>query len=116
LACLSLAFVLGNIPQHLLFLYAGISVITFIVYAVDKSRAKRGVWRIKESTLHLFALFGGWPGAALAQQILRHKSHKKKFRVVFWLTVTVNITGMVCFIFSEHFSSMAIFETFSIPL
>lgn len=100
----------GNIPQHLLLLYAGASVITFIFYAVDKSKAKRGVWRIKESTLHLLALLGGWPGAALAQQVLRHKSHKRKFRIVFWLTVVVNIMGVVCFIFFEYLSSMAIFK------
>lgn len=94
----------GNISQYLLWLYAGASVITFIVYAVDKSKAKRGVWRIKESTLHLLAVFGGWPGAALAQQILRHKSHKKKFRVVFWLMIIVNVMSLICFLIIRRYN------------
>lgn len=80
----------------------GASVITFIVYAVDKSKAKGGVWRIKESTLHFLALLGGWPGAALAQQVLRHKSYKQKFRIVFWLTVIVNLMAVAWFMFSKY--------------
>jgi uncharacterized membrane protein YsdA (DUF1294 family) len=94
----------GNLSQYLLWLYSGASVITFIVYAVDKSKAKRGVWRIKESTLHLLALVGGWPGAALAQQMLRHKSHKKKFRIVFWLMVFVNVMSLTCFLTIQRYS------------
>jgi hypothetical protein len=43
------------------------------------------------STLHLLALLGGCPGAALAQQVLRHKSSKQDFRVIFWFTVVINL-------------------------
>ena len=46
-------------------------------------KAQLGAWRTQESTLHMLALTGGWPGAALAQQIFRHKSSKKTFRRVF---------------------------------
>lgn len=76
-------------------LYAGLSIITFVVYAMDKSAATRGNWRTKESTLHLLALAGGWPGALLAQQLLRHKSAKASFRRVFWVTVLVNVAAFV---------------------
>jgi len=41
--------------------------------------------------LHLLSLAGGWPGALLAQQLLRHKSAKAEFRQVFWATVVINI-------------------------
>jgi len=85
-------YFLGHLPQQILFIYLGLSVITFLAYALDKSKAQRGEWRTQESTLHLLALVGGWPGAALAQQILRHKSKKVKFRVIFWFTVVVNTT------------------------
>ena len=75
-------------------LYFIISLLTFLVYAKDKSAAKKGAWRTPESTLHLFALFGGWPGALVAQQTLRHKSKKQPFRFVFWLTVLLNCAGL----------------------
>jgi len=72
-------------------LYMVASLLTFLIYAIDKSAAKKGGWRTKESTLHLLALIGGWPGAAIAQQKLRHKSKKESFRIVFWFTVAINI-------------------------
>lgn len=92
LTSLAVTYFFGCLPQKLVFTYLIVSIITFVAYALDKSKAKRGAWRTPESTLHLFALFGGWPGAALAQQMLRHKSAKTKFRIVFWLTVVVNST------------------------
>ncbi|CAN7315841.1 cold shock and DUF1294 domain-containing protein [Variovorax sp. LjRoot84] len=71
------------------------SALTFLAYAVDKSAARRQAWRTSESTLHLLALAGGWPGALLAQQLLRHKSTKAEFRSVFWATVVLNALGFV---------------------
>ena len=84
-----------QLPLWIAGAYAGTSLLTFIVYAVDKSAAKAGRWRTAESTLHLLALAGGWPGALLAQRWLRHKSAKRKFRVVFWATVLLNVAGLV---------------------
>lgn len=75
--------------------YAAISAITFLTYAIDKSAARRGAWRTPERTLHFLALAGGWPGALLAQQLLRHKTAKLPFRVTFWATVIVNLAGLV---------------------
>lgn len=71
--------------------YVAASLLTIAVYALDKSAAQRNAWRTKESTLHLLALAGGWPGALLAQQVLRHKSSKAAFRRVFWLTLGINL-------------------------
>ena len=90
LAFIFTAYFLGHIPKHLVLLYFSASFITFLAYAFDKSKAQRGAWRTPESTLHMFSLIGGWPGAALAQQLLRHKSQKKEFRSAFWFTVIVN--------------------------
>ena len=88
------ALVIGHMPINLVLFYLGGSTLTFILYAYDKSKAKRGAWRTPESTLHLFALAGGLPGAAIAQQTLRHKSQKKEFRFVFWLTVIANFCAL----------------------
>jgi uncharacterized membrane protein YsdA (DUF1294 family)/cold shock CspA family protein len=76
-------------------LYVALSVATFVAYAADKSAASKGSWRTPESTLHVLALAGGWPGALLAQQVLRHKSSKQAFRQMFWLTVWLNVMGLV---------------------
>jgi uncharacterized membrane protein YsdA (DUF1294 family) len=67
----------------------------FIAYAIDKWAAMNNRWRTAEGTLHLFALAGGWPGALMAQQALRHKTQKKAFRVVFWATVMLNCAAFV---------------------
>lgn len=75
--------------------YLGMSALTFAVYAIDKAAARRHAWRVPESTLHLLALLGGWPGAVLAQQALRHKTRKQPFRRIFWATVVGNCIGVV---------------------
>lgn len=99
LGLLVVASIVGYIPINLVLVYFGVSVITFAFYANDKSKAKQGVWRTPESTLHLLALVGGWPGAAIAQQTLRHKSQKKEFRFMFWLTVIANL-GVLAWLMS----------------
>ena len=81
---------LEYIPIYIALIYFTLSLVTLIVYWVDKSKAKRNVWRTPESTLHFLALFGGWPGAAIGQHIFRHKTQKKGFRLVFWLTIVIN--------------------------
>jgi len=85
-------FVTG-LPFIILGAYLFISTVTFLAYAIDKSSAQAGHWRIGENTLQLLALAGGWPGALLAQQTLRHKSRKGSFRVVLWIAVLLNCAG-----------------------
>ncbi|MGV0952292.1 MAG: DUF1294 domain-containing protein [Azonexus sp.] len=80
----------ARLPLVVLGLYVGASVVTFIAYAVDKSAARKDRWRTQESTLHLMSLIGGWPGALVAQNRLRHKSRKASFQLVFWATVLLN--------------------------
>ena len=64
-----------------------ISAFTYWAYARDKRRAQEGEWRIAEAHLHLCELLGGWPGAWIGQQHLRHKSAKFSYQFVFWLIV-----------------------------
>jgi len=89
-AVLALFVALGRLPVWALGAYAGVSVLTFLTYAIDKAAARRNAWRTRESTLHMLGLAGGWPGALLAQHLLRHKSSKQSFKHSLWFTVIVN--------------------------
>lgn len=73
----------------------GVSIICFVAYAIDKSAARSGGWRTAERTLLVLGLAGGWPGAILAQQLLRHKTNKPSFRSAFWGTVVLNVVAFV---------------------
>ena len=83
----------GQVPIAILFAYLGLSLVTFGVYAADKHAAQKGQWRTPESTLQLLALLGGWPGALLGQQLLRHKSRKPSFQLVFRAAVILNVAA-----------------------
>lgn len=102
IACLALAAgaaFAGKLPFTILGLYLAASAIAFIAYALDKSAARKDQWRTPENTLHFFALVGGWPGALAAQGLLRHKSKKRSFQIVFWITVILNC-GALAWLFS----------------
>lgn len=94
IAFVATGVVLGGLPVPVLFAYSAASLLAFLAYALDKSAARRGRWRISEKTLHLFALAGGWPGALVAQQWLRHKSNKTAFQVQFWGIVVLNCIAL----------------------
>jgi uncharacterized membrane protein YsdA (DUF1294 family) len=72
-------------------LYVVGSIICFGMYAVDKAAAKAGRWRTSENTLLLLGLACGWPGAMVAQTLLRHKANKPSFKMRFGSTVLLNI-------------------------
>lgn len=90
LAVVVIAVIAGRLPLVVLALYLGASAIAVLAYAFDKSAAEKNRWRTPESTLHLIALFGGWPGALAAQRLFRHKTAKASFQVTFWMTVVLN--------------------------
>lgn len=75
-------------------LYLFFSVIAFIHYARDKAAARAGLRRTSEQRLLILGLVGGWPGALLAQQTLRHKTAKRSFQLRFWLSVVINLLAL----------------------
>lgn len=89
--------------------YGCLSLVTFCVYGMDKSAAKRGKQRVPESTLHLLSLLGGWFGALLGLKVFRHKTKKRRFLVIFWLTflvifwltflMNIAVTGYAMYVF-----------------
>lgn len=96
LALLMLAFgaYRYRVPPLVPMVYAGMSLIAFLAYGLDKSAARTQRWRIQESTLHVLELLGGWPGALIAQGSFRHKTRKRSFQIAFWLVVTVNVAAL----------------------
>ncbi len=57
-----------------------VNVVTFLVYGVDKLKAKQSRWRISENALIALALIGGSIGALLGMYLWRHKTQHKKFK------------------------------------
>ena len=97
IAILGVTVLTGLLPIMVLIAVGALSVITFLVYWWDKSAAKKGSWRTPETTLHLLSLCGGWPGALIAQQVLRHKTQKQPFRLILWTTVLTSTGVLVWF-------------------
>ena len=84
----------GRLPLAVIATYGVVSILTFLIYWFDKSAARQGQWRTKESSLLLLGLAGGWPGAVVAQRVLRHKSRKQSFQMAFWGTVVMNSVAL----------------------
>ena len=79
----------------------GINAITFIIYGIDKLKAKKGKWRIPESTLLLLAIIGGSIGAWFGIKVWHHKTLHKKFKYGIPLIVIAQI-AIAVYIFREN--------------
>ncbi|NIF28221.1 DUF1294 domain-containing protein [Pantoea sp. Tr-811] len=80
-------------------LYPLASVISLLLYWRDKRQAQRNAWRTPEKVLHASELLGGWPGALVAQQLLRHKTRKLSYQLVFWGIVLVHQVFWIDYLF-----------------
>ncbi len=56
-----------------------VNIIAFILYGIDKWRARNNAWRIPEATLFLVAIIGGSIGAILGMRIWHHKTRHLSF-------------------------------------
>jgi len=85
----------GKLPIFIIISYIVMGIVTYTIYYIDKSRAINDEYRVSEQILHTLSLLGGWMGALLAQQRLRHKNRKLSFQITFWITVIVHISMLV---------------------
>lgn len=74
------------------------SLVTAILYAWDKRSAVLGRPRIRERTLLMWSVLGGWPGGWIAGRVLRHKTRKVSYRVQFGVCVILNIGLLVALV------------------
>ena len=75
----------------LLYYLAIVNITTFIMYGIDKLKAKKGRWRIPESTLLLLAIVGGSMGAWCGVRVWHHKTLHKKFKYGIPLIMAIQI-------------------------
>ena len=78
--------------------YVVASLLTFCVYALDKSAAMNRRWRTSEDALQMLSLAGGWPGAVVAQRLFHHKSKKVSFQMTFWFIVFLHLAAVVALV------------------
>ena len=81
------------------FLYSLIvlNIVTFLVYGIDKWKAKQGSWRISEATLLILAVIGGSIGALLGMKVWHHKTMHKKFKYGLPLIFIIQIL-LICYL------------------
>lgn len=72
---------LENKYKFLLIYFIAISLMSVIVCVADKSRAKKGRWRVKESTLFLLSTLGGSAAMYITMRLIRHKTLHKRFMI-----------------------------------
>ena len=77
--------------EALLYYLIAINIVTFLVYGIDKWKAKQGSWRISEATLLILAVIGGSIGALLGMKVWRHKTQHKKFKYGLPLILIIQI-------------------------
>ena len=67
--------------RYLMYYLIIINIAAWIMYGLDKWKAKSGAWRIPERTLLLTALAGGSVGALAGMLLFHHKTRKPKFMI-----------------------------------
>ena len=69
-----------DMQQMIIIYLVVINVVTFFMYGIDKWKARKAKWRIREAALLGLAVLGGSVGAWLGMRVWHHKTLHKKFR------------------------------------
>ena len=81
--------------KAILLLLVAVNLVSFTLYGLDKLKAKKGLWRIRESTLLLIAALGGSVGALLGMEVFRHKTKHWQFKVLVPVFLVLHIAFAV---------------------
>ena len=71
---------MNTLHSYLIYYLLAINAVAFIMYGIDKYKAKKAKWRISEATLLLLAVLGGSLGAWMGMKVWHHKTMHKKFK------------------------------------
>jgi len=72
-----------------------VSIVAFVLMAIDKKKARAGAWRVPEKTLFIIALLGGGVGGWLGMKVWHHKTQHWYFRLGFPLIAIVQIAVLI---------------------
>lgn len=76
-----------------------VNILAFVLFGLDKFKARRGFWRISEKELMLVALCGGSIGALFGMRLFRHKTKHKLFTIGVPLILLVQGVLLMCYLF-----------------
>lgn len=82
---------MNNYLKYILIYFAAINLISFVMFFIDKQKAKRDKWRIEEKTLHLTSFLGGTLGSIAAMLLFHHKTRKPAFVAITGVALIANI-------------------------
>lgn len=93
------ATVAGRLAVPVLLALPIYNLFVFFLYWHNRHARSRGATHIPEDALHVLAALGGWPGAWLAQRLLRYQPATAWFDRAFWIAVGVNVVGVLAWLF-----------------
>ena len=81
-----------------------INIVTFLVYGIDKWKARKAMWRVREASLLMLAVLGGSIGAWLGMKVWHHKTQHKKFRygIPAIIIIQLGIIGFFLYLQLNH--------------
>lgn len=74
------------------------SPIAFVAVGLDKRRATLRRWRLRENTLHMLELLGGWPGSLVGRRVFRHKTRDTRYRIKAGLIVALHVAAWIAIV------------------
>ena len=83
--------------DYIYYYLLAVNILAFVLFGVDKQKARRNKWRIPEKTLILSAVIGGSVGAILGMRFFHHKTRKARFAIGVPVILLVQI-GVVCLV------------------
>lgn len=83
------------IHSYSLYYLLAVNIVAFVLYGIDKYKAKRNKWRISEAALLTVAVIGGSIGAWAGMRLWHHKTMHKKFKFGIPAIIILQVALMV---------------------
>ncbi len=92
------------IQEAVIYYLVIINIVTFLVYGIDKWKARKAMWRVREASLLMLAVLGGSIGAWLGMKVWHHKTQHKKFRygIPAIIIIQLGIIGFFLYLQLNH--------------